>query len=181
MKQARKFYIKLYLFWISWVTLRTLSFALVLSFFSTLIIYFYKGTPPLNQETFLALKYIFYLSFPIFFSLGFIIMLLLVYKTLFSRIVGGKRIDLYDCEDKRIEKPLLSDVTMIWRKWLFITVWTILIFLVLFLGIWKLISGSFPPLSWFNGLSLYFLVSFLGGGVFILGIEKCKKIRITDV
>jgi len=181
MKQARKFYIRLYLFWISWVTLRTVFFALVFSSLSTLVVYLSKGAVALNQETLVALKDIFYLSFPIFFSLGFIIMLLLVYKAVFSRTIGGKNIALYDCEDIRVQKPILSDVTMIWRKWLFITVWTILIFLVLFLGLWKLVSGSFPPLEWFNGVSLYFLVAILGGAVFILGIDKCKKVRITDV
>lgn len=178
---AKSFYLKLYLFWFTWVSLRTLFIAFILSLVTALIVYISKGFAPLNEETFSALKEVFYFTFPIFASLSFIIALLLVFKALFSKNIEGKKIKLYDCEDEHIPEPLLSDVTMLWRKWLFVTVWAILIFLVLFIGVWKLASGDFPPISWFNAQSLYVLISFLGGIVFVFGINTCKKIRISDV
>ncbi len=180
MKPTKRFYAKLYLFWAFWVSLRSSVYALLLSLFSALIVYIAKGFPPLNEESVLALKEIAYLSFPVAFSLSFIISLLLVFKELFSRKIDGYRLTLYSCAGEKLVDPLLSDVMGIWRKWLFITVWMILIFLVIFLGLWKLISGDFPPLSWFNGLSLYGLVITLGGAAFVIGVKKCKKIGISD-
>jgi len=177
---AKSFYLKLYLFWFIWISLRTLRSALFLSIFTSLIVYISKGLAPLNEEIFFALKEVFFFTFPIFASLSLIICLLLVFKALFSQKIGGKSIKLYDCKDELIQKPLLSDVTMIWRKWLFVTVWAILIFLVIFIGLYKIVSGDFPPTQWFNAQSLYVLISILGGIVFVLGIKKCKKIRISD-
>ena len=178
---AKSFYLKLYLFWFTWVGFRTLLSAFFLSAFSSLLVYISKGFAPLNKETFFALSEVFYFVFPIFASLAFIISLLLVFKALFSQKIEGKIFKLYDCEDNQIEEPLISDVTMLWRKWLFVTVWAILIFLVIFIGFFKIILGDFPPITWFNAQSLYVLISILGGIVFVLGIIRCKKIRIKDV
>ncbi len=180
MKPSKNLYLKLYLFWAIWVSLRSVFFALILSIFSALSIYISKGFPSFSVETLLALKEIAIFSFPISFSLSFILMLLLVFKALFSKNIDGVIFKLYDCKDEIISKPLLSDVVIIWRKWLFVTVWTILIFMVLCLGLFKLISGDFPPLSWFNGISLYILIMLLGGAVFVTGIKSCKKIRTFD-
>jgi len=180
MTPTKTFYLKLYLFWALWVSLRSFFYALVLSIFLAIIVYGSKGFPPLTTESLFALKKIVMFSFPISFSLSFILMLLMVFREMFFKKIEGLSLKLYDCEDKRIIKPLLSDVVMIWRKWLFVTVWTILIFFVLFLGLWKLFSGDFPPLSWFNAMSLYMLIMSLGGMVFIMGIKSCKKIRISD-
>ena len=176
----KRFYIKLYVFWAFWVTSRSLFYALLLSLFSVLLVYISKGLAPLNKETFLALKEIVYLSFPVAFSLSFIIALLLVFKKLFSQTIDGHKFVLYNCSHEEIFSPLLSDVTDIWRKWLFLTVWAILFFLVLLLGGAKLLLGILPPLHWFNGLSLYLLVITLGGLVFTFGVKRCKKIGIID-
>ena len=177
---AKSFYLKLYIFWLTWVSLRTLLSAFTLSCLASLTVYMSKGFAPLNKQTLSALSEVFYFAFPIFTSLSLIICLLLVFKALFSKKIEKRSIKLYDCEDERIQKPLLSDVTMLWRKWLFVTVWAILIFLVLFIGLYKIALGEFPPLSWFNVQSLYALISILGGIVFVFGINRCNKIRISD-
>ena len=180
MKPTKRFYIKLYLFWALWVSITSFFFATILSILSALIVYISKGFPLLTMESLLALKEIAFFSFPISFSLSFILMLLLVFKKVFTQKIDGFFLKLYDCKDENIERPLLSDVTMLWRKWLFVTVWTILIFLVLFLGLWKLLSGEFPPLSWLNGTNLYLLIMVLGGLVFVVGMTNCKKVRILS-
>lgn len=177
---SKKFYFKLYLFWASWVTLRSVAYALFLSFFSAVLVYISKGFAPLNEETFLALKKIVYISFPIAFSLSFIIVLLLVFKALFAQKIDGQRFVLHNCAHEKIDEPLLSDVTDLWRKWLFVTVWAVLLFLVLLIGLSKLLLDVYPPLTWFNGLSLYFLIISLGGIVFVFGIKSCKKVGIID-
>lgn len=179
MKPTSKFYIKLYLFWAFFVSATSLVYATILSLFSALLAYISKGLPAFNRESLLALKEIVIFSFPISFSLSFILILLLVFKKIFSRKIDNFYLRLYDCNDEMIEKPLLSDITMLWRKWLFVTVWSLLIFMVLFLGVWKLLSGEFPPAHWFNAVSLYLLIMLLGGAVFVLGIKNCKKIRIS--
>jgi len=181
MAQPKSFYLKLYLFWLGWVTLRTLVISMLLAIMTALSVYAYKGFAPLNKDTFLALQEIVYLSFPIAFSLSFILVLLLVFKALFSQKIGGCSFILYDCKQEKIGLPLLSDVIMLWRKWLFITVWMILFFLVLFIGVSKLLFGSFPPLSWFNAYTLYVLVGVLGGGTFVFVVKKCKKVGIKHV
>lgn len=180
MKPDKLFYLKLYLFWALWVSTRALLYASVLSLAAAAAVYAFKGFAPLEEKTFLALQEIVRFSFPVAFSLSFIMALLLVFKALFSQKTGGFRFELYDCEGEKIPKPLLSDVTAIWRKWLFVTIWVILIFMVLFLGVSKLLLGSFPPLSWLNGWTLYLLVVTLGGAVFVFVVHKCTKIKIRN-
>lgn len=180
MKPTEKFYLKLYLFWAVWVSMRAVLYAFFLSLLVVLAVYGLKGFAPLNEATFTALTEILYFSFPIAFSLSLILSLLLVFKALFLQTIDAFRFELYNCEGEKIEKPLLSDITAIWRKWLFITIWVILLFLVLFLGISKLIFGTFPPLEWFNGWSLYLLVMTLGGAVFVFVVSKSKKLKIVN-
>lgn len=179
MQLASSFYIGLYFFWLRWVGIRTLLLSLILSFLASSAVYISKGAIALNEESLSALKEVFYFSFPISFSLSLILMLLLVFKQVFFYKISGYKIYLYDCEDKCIEKPLLSDVTMLWRKWLFVTLWIILIFLVVFLGLYKLFTSSFP-VQWINGWSLTFLIAIFGGSVFSFGLIQCKKVRIRD-
>lgn len=181
MKPSKLFYLRLYLFWFGWVSIRSFLSALGLALFAALIVYIAKGFTPLNTEVLSALKEIGYLSFPITFSLSLILSLLLVFKALFLKTIDGFRFILYDCQHEKIENVLLSDIIMLWRKWLFVTVWAILLFFVLVLGISKLIFGVYPPLSWFNGFTLYLLVMLLGGGVFVFVVKKCKKVGIEDV
>jgi hypothetical protein len=174
------FYLKLYLFWAVWVSIRALLYAAVLSFATAAAVYAVKGFAPLEKSTFLALQEIIFFSFPVAFSLSFIVVLLLVFRALFSQKIEGFRFELYSCAGEKIEKPLLSDVTGTWRKWLFVTIWAILIFMVLVLGVSTLLFGSFPPLSWLNGWSLYLLVMTLGGAVFVFVVHKCTKIKIRN-
>lgn len=181
MKKSKLFYLKLYLFWLVWISTRSFLSAFVLALFAALMVYISKGFATLNMETFSALKEIVYLSFPVTFSLSLIIALLWVFKALFTHTIEGNSFVLYDCKHEKIENILMSDITMLWRKWLFITVWMILLFLVLFLGLSKLLFGVFPPLIWFNGYSLYSLIMFFGGGVFVFVVNRCKKIGREDV
>jgi hypothetical protein len=181
MKPSKLFYVKLYLFWLVWVSVRSFLTAFAFALFIALIVYIAKGFATLNTDTFLALREIVYLSFPITFSFSLIIALLLVFKALFFHTIEGSGFVLYDCKHEKIDNILLSDVTMLWRKWLFVTVWMILLFLVLMLGGSKLLFGTFPPLAWFNGYSLYLLIMLFGGGTFVFIINKCKKIGIEDV
>jgi len=180
MPQVNSLYIYLYLFWLRFVATRTLLYSLLFSFLSLLIVYISKGATPLNKESLLALEEIFWFCFPVFFSLSLILMLLLVFKQVFYHQIGGFKVYLYDCEDKCIAKPLLSDVTMLWRKWLFLSLWLMLIFLVVFFGLYKLFTGDFP-IQWINGTSLTVLITIFGGIVFSAGLNKCKKVRVKHV
>ena len=181
MKQAKKLYLKLFFYWATWVSLSSVIVASILCIFAALLTYALKGFAPLEYKTFLALQEIFYFSFPIAFSLSYICMLLLVFKAVFSWKIKGYKIRLYDCQDEWIEKPLISDIMMIWRRWLFLTVWSLLIFFLLFVGGWKVLSAEAFPMSWFNGVNIYLIILFFGGNIFSLGLMKCKKVRITNV
>ena len=173
-------HLSLYLFWLRYVGLRTLLLSVVFSFIFSVSIYIFKGANTLNEESYLALQTIFTFSFPVFFSLSLILMLLLVFKKVFYQKVGKWQVFLYDCKDECIEEPLLSDVTMLWRKWLFVSLWVILVFLVLFMGLYQLVMDEFP-IYLINGWSLTGLISIFGGFVFSFGLSKCKKVRIKDV
>ncbi len=181
MALPKSLYLKLYIFWLGWVTSRSALVASFLAVSTAVIVYVYKGFAPLNKATFLALKDIFYLSFSVGFSLGFILMLLLVFRALFDKEIDGFRLVLFDCKHEQISLPLLSDVISLWRKWLFITVWMILLFLVLLIGLSKLLFGIFPPLSWFNLYTIYLLVAVLGGAVFVFVVKQCKKVGVKHV
>jgi len=178
---AKGFYLKLFIFWLTWVGGRTFLLSVSLCTLATFVLYASQGFAPLSSESILALKTLFLFFFPIFFSVSFILYLLLVFKALFFKVIEGKKIQLYDCQDQRIEKPLLSEVIPIWRKWLFFTLWAILLFLVVFIGLYRLISGELPSLNWINARSVYALISLFGGAVFVLGVKRCKKIRVLDV
>ncbi|MDF1880104.1 hypothetical protein JHD50_02105 [Sulfurimonas sp. MAG313] len=180
MPQAKHFYARLYLFWLTWVSIRAFLLSGVLAFLSTIYIYFSKGSVPLNQDSFLALKQIFLFSFPIAFSFSFILMLLLVFKAVFYKKIAGLTLSLYDCEDKKIQKPLLSDVSKLWRKWLFLSVWAVLFLILLLLGLDTLFFEGTHSKFIFNGISLYFYVLILGGGVFTFGMKRCTKVRVKD-
>ncbi len=181
MKFSKLLYLKLYFFWLAWVSVCSFLAASVLALCTALMVYIAKGFAALNLETLSALKEIVYLSFPVTFSLSLIITLILVFKALFTRKLEGFSFVLYDCKHEKIENILLSDVTMLWRKWLFVTVWVILLFFVLFLGASKLLFGVFPPLAWFNGYTLYLLIMLFGGGVFVFVVKSCRKIGIEHV
>lgn len=119
-------------------------------------------------------------SFPITFSLSFILALLLVFKALFKHEFKDFKIELYNCSYEVLQDPLVSDVMQLWRKWLFLTFWFIVIFLVIVLGVYKLIFNVLP-LEYLNGITIYLMVVSLGGAVFVLGLMRCKKIGIKDV
>ena len=172
-------YLQLYLFWLLWVSLVSAFISIFLSLFASLLVYISKGFQSLNKEVFQALFDIVSFAFPIAFSLSFIIALLLVFKALFRHEFKGFTLELYNCSNEVLDKPLLSEITLLWRKWLFVTLWSILIFLVLVMGLSKLIFGE-VPLEYLNGISVYLLVVSLGGLVFVLGINRCKKVGIKD-
>lgn len=173
-------YLQLYLFWLLWVSIVSSVLAVFLSVLSSLLLYISKGFQSLNEEVLMALFDIAVFSFPIAFSLSFILALLLVFKALFRHDFKDFKIELYNCSHETLDKPLLSEVVHLWRKWLFLTFWFIIIFLVIVFGISKLIFNELP-LSYINGLSIYLLVVSLGGVVFVVGISRCKKIGIKDV
>ena len=172
-------YVQLYLFWLMWVSLVSAFIAIFLSFFASLLVYISKGFQSLNKEVFQALFDIVSFAFPIAFSLSFILALLLVFKALFKHNFKDFNLELYDCSYKAIDKPLLSDITQLWRKWLFFTLWAIMIFIVIIFGISKLLFGVLP-LAYLNGLTAYLLVISLGGAVFVFGINRCKKVGFKD-
>lgn len=172
-------YLQLYLFWLLWVTFVSSVVAIFISVLSSLLLYISKGFHSLNKEVLMALYDVAVFSFPIAFSLSFILSLLLVFKALFKHKFKGFKIELYNCSYEVLDKPLISDIMQLWRKWLFLTFWFIIIFLVIVLGFSKLFFNTLP-LEYLNGLSVYLLVVSLGGAVFILGLMRCKKIGIKD-
>ena len=173
-------YLQLYLFWLLWVSIVSSVSAIFLSVVSSLLLYISKGFQTLNKEVLMALYDVAVFSFPIAFSLSFILALLLVFKALFKHEFKDFKVELYNCSYEVLHKPLVSDVMQLWRKWLFLTFWFIVIFLVIVLGVYKLIFNELP-LAYLNGLTVYLMVISLGGAVFVLGLTKCKKVGIKDV
>ncbi len=178
MKLTKHFYIQIFLFWFYWVNSRSLFYALFFALLVSIGVYLYQGAVTLNMDNLKAIWQVLVFVFPFSFSLSFITTLLLVFKALFARQIGGYRLILNDCKAQPIEKVLLSDVLPLWRRWLFVTVWLIVLFWVLFIGLWNLVTGELPPLTSFNGVSLYLLVMALGGASFSLGIPFCKKLKV---
>lgn len=171
------FNIQLYIFWLWWVSSRSVFSALFISTLCAVLVYISKGSMTIDKEVLKALFEVIYFCFPISFSFTLILSFLLVFKVLFKHRFKGFRLELYDCSHEPIQDPLLSDVTFLWRKWLFVSLWVIVIFMVLVFGLMKLFF-DIEPLSLLNGLSAYLLVVVFGGVVFTFGVKRCKKIGI---
>ena len=173
-------YLQLYTFWLVWVSLVSSLAAIFLSVLSSVLVYISKGFSSLNEDVFLALYDIIIFSFPIAFSFSFILSLVFVFKALFKHEFKDFKLELYNCSNEVLDKPLMSDLMLLWRKWLFLTFWFIVVFLVLVLGSYKLLFNELP-LQYLHGLTIYLLIISFGGGVFVVGLFKCKKVGIKDV
>ena len=170
----------LYIFWIYWVSSRSLISAFFISSFCSLMLYISKGSVSLDKEVFNALLEVMWFCFPIVFSLTYIISFLLVFKALLHVEFKNLHVEIYNCKFEPIKEPNLSDITTLWRKWLFVTFWILIFIFVLFVGISKLFFSDFSILSFINGFSVYVLISLIGAGVFSFGLQKSKQVGVID-
>jgi len=175
------FYLKLYAYWLFWVSSRSFVVAVFISSFCSLMFYISKGSNSLDADVYKALYEIGLFCFPIAFSFTFIISFLLVFRAVFSYKFKNLQLELYNCKHELIQKPNLSDVTSLWRKWLLITFWILIVFFVIVLGFSKLVFGILPSMSFINGVNMYILISIIGGLVFAFGLKRCKKVGIKYV
>lgn len=175
-----RFYIILWLRWAARLSVCSLLFALILSFFATLFIYFLRDMPEFSRDVSLALFEIFKFWFPIFWSLGILLALFRGLKYIFNSCINGFELKLLTCDGSQtIESVGYGDLIKVWRKWLMLFVWLVGSFTILATVFTNLLTSYSGLFEWFDIYALYGFI-LLGGYIsFIIMSSKCKKVKIV--
>lgn len=175
-----RFYITLWFRWAARLTICSLLFALLFSFFATLFIYFLRGMPELSRDVSLALFKIFKFWFPVFWSLGILLALFRGLKYIFNSCINGFELKLLTCDgSETIESIGYGDLIKVWRKWFMLLIWFVGSFTILaaiFTNLFTSCSGLF---EWFDIYWLYGFILFGGYISFIIMSTRCKKVKIV--
>ena len=180
-KLSAGFYFQLYLRWLWWVNSRALFYGAMFSFIVTLLVYLNRSQSILLDDAGMkALSDIFFFAFNPLFSFAYVIMLVAVFKALFKWKVNKKTFVLHDCEGVVITEVLFSDVISLWRKWLFVTVWFLLLVWGCGMGLYRLVDAQSDLTQWFTLWNMVLSINVIGGMNFSLGIRVYKEIGIVD-
>jgi hypothetical protein len=181
-----RFYFVLWVRWAIRLTLSSVLFAAVLSFFITVSIYFYQGMPVLSNEVSEALLDIFKFWFPITWSVTLLLALFRSLKYIFNRCINGFELKLLTCksaldeksDDVFIETIGYGDLVKVWRKWFMLNIWMVGSFMILAI-VYTSIFTSLNSLSdWFNIYWLFGFILLSGYFSFILLGARCKKVKV---
>lgn len=155
-------------------------FASLLSFFTTLFIYYYHGMMELSTEVYNALIDVFVFWFPIFWSLGIILALFRGMKYIFNECIKGFEFKLLSCQgSETIDIIGYGDLIKVWRRWLMLNIWLVGSFMILALIYTELFTSFNEVFEWFNIYWLYSFILFSGYLSFIIIGTRCKKIKIA--
>ena len=174
-----KFFFLLWFRWAVRLTVCSILFAALFSFFLTVFIYFFQGMPSFNDEVEIALFEIFKFWFMVFWALSLLLAQFRGLKYIFNRCINGFELKLLTCSGDKIENIGYGDLPKLWRRWLMLNIWFIgsfMIFALIYTTLFTRYNGVF---EWFNILWLYGFI--LIGGCFsliIIGL-KYKKIKIA--
>jgi hypothetical protein len=174
----QKFYLKIWAFWAFWITFSSILSAVIISFILTIFTYFSKDIANFDKEILTALADIFKLYFFISWGATFLISLFLSMRKILYRCFDHYHFVLYRCDLKeQILDVGLDDVIKLWRKWLFLTVWSVAFFIIIGMSISYIFSEN-SPMFWFNIYWLYAFVMLSGVIIIPLITLKCKMIKI---
>ncbi len=128
-------YLRLWLYWLFWLFLYSLVAAVLVDMVLVGSIYLIKGAPSLDEQVRRALGSMVLTIFGPLWSMVLIGTQLIVLRRMMQRCFGGKRMILLTCKgDERIWPVGLGDVLSVWRRWVVLIAWMVMIETVLVIG-----------------------------------------------
>ena len=174
MLNMNSFWWQLRLRWLGFVLWFSLVLGLILTLIVTLITIVSTGVS-FTAEGFKALYTLVSFWFKLSWALSFLIALIFSFKTLFNKVLAGKKLLLMECDSKEPFEPvILVDVIPIWRKFLFWMVWILLVVALLLLGLFNIDK------AFFGGLTLFILILSLGMVILKPLLLSVKNVRMSD-
>ncbi|MDY0116372.1 MAG: hypothetical protein RBR59_02220 [Sulfurimonadaceae bacterium] len=175
-----KFYSLLWLRWAFWVTLLSISFAFILSFFGSFIIYLFQGMPTLEEEIIEALWSVFwFLSAPMWSFVLFIVLFIRL-KFIFNTCTAKYQLRLLACDTKEpLEVLGYGNIAKVWRKWFMGLIWLVVAITIVAIFIASFLFGQESLFDWFTIYWLYGFILMGGYFSFMLLGTRCKNVRIV--
>lgn len=175
-----RFYLLLWLRWLTRLTLCSLALASVFSLLVTVFIYVNQGTQSLNAEVWLALFEIFKFWFVVLWSLTLLIALFRSLKYVFNSCANGYELILLSCKSKSeyISPVGYGDLIKVWRKWLTLMIWLVGAQMIVALIFTALFTAYDAIFDWFNIYVLYVFVLLAGYFSFTFLSARCKLVKV---
>ena len=174
-----RFYLVLWLKWLTRISICSVLSALTLSFAITAIIYFNQNMPTLTPKVSEALFEILRFWFPLLWSLTLLVALFRSLKYIFNSCSGDYKFELLSCDSKAvIEIVGYGDLVKVWRRWFLLLIWLVgaqMVFTTAFSYVFAEKEGVF---SWFNIYWLYTFVLSAGYFSFVLLANRCKRVKV---
>ncbi len=175
-----KFYLLLWVRWVSRLTICSVFLAMALSFFITIGIYFLKGAGNLDTTTLNALFDIWKFWVMVSWNLTILIALFRSLKYIFNNCLNGYRFRLFQCDAKdSIEFVGYGDLPKVFRRWLFSLIWLVASFVIISFIIGKLFLSIDNIFEWFNIYWLYMFLILSGFISFTLLPTLSKRVRLS--
>ena len=169
-----KFYLLLWFKWSLRLSVESVLFATLFSFFVTLFIYLKQGSVALESDVISALLDVFSFWFTLFWSVSLLLALFRGMKYIFNNCSDRYKLELFSCEDKSSREVIsvvgYGNLVKVWRKWFMLMIWLVAVEMI--------ISMLFTQ-EWFSILMLYTYILIGGFFSFIILSAKCKRVRIV--
>ncbi len=170
----------IWLRWAVWVTLFSISGAMLIAFGMTLVLYLVKGAVPLEGEVLDALGSIARFWFGVSWSITLPLGTFLGMKQLFARCYSGYRLQLFTCNLERVEKVHYNHLVKAWRKWLFFTVWGVAVCVLVVTALQMAVQGQIDITLWFHSDTLYGFVMFSSWATLSLMVRRCPSMVLEQ-
>jgi hypothetical protein len=161
--------------WLLYIVSFSFIIGLILTFIITVSSWVMSGDMSFDSDKLSAL----YTVASFWFSLAWVISFLLAhifsFKYIFNKNIAGKSLYIMDCESKEPLTPvILLDVLPVWRKFLFLIVWILLVVALLLLGVFGMDK------SFFGGSTLFILILLIGVVMLKPLLLSVKNVRRSD-
>jgi hypothetical protein len=168
-----KFYLLLWLKWGLRLTLESVAFAALFSFFITLFIYVKQGSVVVESDVVSALVDVFMFWFVLLWSVTLLLALFRGMKYIFNSCSDGYKLELFTCEEKKNREVIdvvgYGNLVKVWRKWFMLMIWLVAV---------EMIVALLFTTEWFSIVMLYGYILLAGFFSFIILSAKCKRVRI---
>lgn len=164
--------------WLFYFLGRSLFYAAVIATLLTVSLYLYKGANTLDKESFLALQ----LFFKTFFVAALVVVSVPLFvtsiKPMHHRCVGGMAVVIMGCDKKALQEVSLDDAFKIARRWLAISMWILMMWILIVSVLYYALSASSDAFAWMSAALVYALFMLSVIMAFFLLLHRCKKVKI---
>lgn len=175
-----KFYLFIWLRWAFWLTVLSVSMAIIFSIIGSFGIYLFQGMPALDKDVIDALWNVFwFLSSPMWSFVLFIVLFIRL-KYIFNKCAANYQFKLMACDTKEYVEVLgYGNIVQVWRKWFLGLIWLVISITTVAIFIATYVFNQDSLFDWFNIYLLYGFILIGGFFSFILLGSRCKNVRIV--